>query len=293
MTTIKLTTQIKQELNNGADLIVAISGGKDSDAMLILLARAREQFGWPGRFVAMHNHVGRMEWPQSLQHCKDMAASVGAEFVVTERPQGDLIDQIRDRMAKRPDAPPFPSSAARYCTSDQKRAQADKWLRNNITGNAVIALGLRGEESPRRARKPVVEERKRASAPTKGRQIWNWLPIQHHLLDDVWNTLLPDGGVKLLEWHQRHYQETGRVDPAWNYHPAYVFGNERLSCALCVLASRNDLINGAQHNPELFNELVSIEIESGFDFQQGKPLSELLIDDTQPHPELQSSLPGF
>ena len=40
------------------------------------------------------------------------------------------------------------------------------------------------------------------------------------------------------------------------YHEAYDLGNHRLSCALCVLASLNDLINGAVHNPDTYREIL-------------------------------------
>lgn len=203
-----------------------------------------------------------------------MAQRVGAEFVVTRRKQGDLYDQIRDRMIRRTDAPPWPSSAARYCTSDQKTSQCDRWIRNNIAGDVVVALGLRAEESPNRAKKPVVSVRKKASAPTKGRNVYTWLPIQHFTYADVWNTLLP-GGPMQLAFHRDHYRTWGEIHPDYYYHPAYVYGNDRVSCALCVLASQNDLKIGAKHNPALYRMLAQMEVESGYTFQRNRSLKDL------------------
>jgi hypothetical protein len=52
-------------------------------------------------------------------------------------------------------------------------------------------------------------------------------------------------------------------------------GNQRLSCAMCVLASRADIANGARHNPDLLAELVRMEEESGFSFRQDLRLGQL------------------
>ncbi len=64
----------------------------------------------------------------------------------------------------------------------------------------------------------------------------------------------------------------------WAWNEAYALGNERLSCSLCVLASRNDLLNGAEHQPDHYRDLVDLEIASGFSFRQGLWLADLRPD---------------
>jgi 3'-phosphoadenosine 5'-phosphosulfate sulfotransferase (PAPS reductase)/FAD synthetase len=127
--------------------------------------------------------------------------------------------------------------------------------------DAVVysAMGIRAEESPARAKKEVLTIRKDCTAQTKNRYVYDWLPIHHFTLEDVWSTLLPDGGINLLRWHQRYYQETHTIHPSWEYHPAYVLGNERVSCALCVLASKNDLVIGKEHEPDVYKMIVKLE----------------------------------
>ncbi len=56
---------------------------------------------------------------------------------------------------------------------------------------------------------------------------------------------------------------------------AYSYGNHRLSCALCVLASLNDLINGAVHNPDTYREYCRIEAVTGYSFCKGFWLSDV------------------
>jgi hypothetical protein len=60
-------------------------------------------------------------------------------------------------------------------------------------------------------------------------------------------------------------------------HPAYHLpnANQRLSCALCVLASENDLLNGATHNPEVYREYCRIEAVTGYSFRQNFWLSDI------------------
>ena len=60
-------------------------------------------------------------------------------------------------------------------------------------------------------------------------------------------------------------------------HPTYHLEqpNQRLSCALCVLASLNDLINGAVHNPDTYREYCRIEAVTGYSFRKDFWLSDV------------------
>src|SRR5258708_4976739 len=95
---------------------------------------------------------------------------------------------FRDRHERRPDAPPFPSPAFRYCTS-AKVAQIDKHLRQlaGTAGIVINVMGLRAEESPARAKKPIWSERE--SVTTKKRQAYNWNPIHTFTTEEVWAAL--------------------------------------------------------------------------------------------------------
>lgn len=256
---ILLPPEIEERLARGAHLVVSVSGGKDSDVMALELHKLHTERGYTGDFVMIHADLGRMEWPQSKPHCWQLADRLRCRLVAVHHAKYDLLEGIRQRHLKRPDAPPFPSSAARYCTSDWKRGPIDKWLRNAYPENAdvVMAIGLRREESSGRAKKPVWQARPKASAPTKEREVVDWYPLLDYTLDEVFQTA---------------------ADYDWELHPAYALGNARVSCALCVLACQGDLRNGAEHNPGLYRDLVDIELESGYAFQQGKPLSNLRPD---------------
>ena len=72
-----LPPEIDAALKNGAALAISISGGKDSQAMLIALTRLYQPSGWTGPLFAIHAHLGRAEWPQSLGMCQKMADDAG------------------------------------------------------------------------------------------------------------------------------------------------------------------------------------------------------------------------
>jgi hypothetical protein len=146
----------------------------------------------------------------------------------------------------------------RYCTSDLKRGPISRWLRNTFpSGNVVCSMGLRAEESSARAKRQTFRIRKDSSAPTKGRFVYDWLPIHDWTEADVWDCIRQHGNV---------------------YHEAYTYGNHRLSCALCVLGSLNDLINGAVHNPDTYREYCRIEAVTGYSFRKDFWLSDVKPD---------------
>ena len=170
----------------------------------------------------------------------------------------------------------IPSAAARYCTSDWKRNVINSWLRRTFPANVTVVqcVGLRRDESRGRAKTPDYCQNELASAPTLGRNVLNWYPIAAWSTVEVWDVLgiTPDELANI----QALVKAGGTPESVgWYYHPAYAYGNERLSCSLCVLASAGDIKNGAYHNPETYRALVQIEIETGFAFQKGKPLYDV------------------
>jgi 3'-phosphoadenosine 5'-phosphosulfate sulfotransferase (PAPS reductase)/FAD synthetase len=237
-------------------LLISISGGKDSDAMTYLMLALREIHDWHCQVMLLHCDMGRMEWQSTPAYVDAFAQRVNLPLQVVRYEHRDLLDAIHQRMIDRPDVPPFPSAKARYCTATFKRQVTDKFIRQIAPqrGTIVVAMGLRADESRTRANKAVWSIRTSVDAPTKQRHVYDWLPIHALTLLDVWTTIRANGNV---------------------FHEAYSHGNQRLSCALCVLGSLNDLLIGALHNPEIYLELCRIELESGFSFQPNRWLCSL------------------
>lgn len=320
---IIVPAEIEMALEMGATLVISISGGKDSQAMLCKLPGMHAINRWPGTLFALHMDLGRAEWKQTPAFVERIASENGVPLIVTRRPQGDLVQEIEDRMHKLrgTERPFWPSSAARYCTADQKRSQADRVYRDpdahlppfwpssasryctahQKTNQAdkvyrnheiiISAEGIRSQESPARAKKSPVSIRSQITAKSlrdlpivdalrqkqPGQRVAiNWFPIFDWTLEEVWEGC----GTSLDELRRRQalYRD-GREEEAlegWVGHPAYVFGNDRLSCALCILASDNDIRNGAKHNPELAQHFLHLEEVGGSTFKNGKSLADIL-----------------
>jgi len=243
-------------LRGGAHLVLSVSGGKDSDAMCHHLLDQRRAEGWGGRVMLVHADLGRAEWHTTPDYVRQLAQRTGVELHVVRYTHGDLIDRIWARWESLQQAGcPWPSAQARYCTSEMKVAPISRFIRQTFpSGQVVCALGIRAQESRPRAHKCVFTPRTDCTAPTKGRWVWNWLPLHHWTEAQVWESIRQHGDV---------------------YHPAYALGNQRLSCALCVLGSLNDLLNGAIHHPDTYRELCRIEAVTGYSFRPTLWLADL------------------
>ena len=284
---------IRAALSEGAILSTSISGGKDSQAMLNLVNELEAE-----RHEVVHADLGRAEWPQTPAFVEQLADEAARTLHVVRRVKGDLVQRIEERLEKvstltgKPPAKPFwPSAAQRYCTSDLKRGPIQKQQRTyGKTKLLISCMGMRAEESRNRAKKPVVAvnrtltcKRLREMAPAEalsnwddtGRLVLEWLPLHQFQLADVWSAI----GTSTAELTRRQeLYKAGQADEAiagWPAHVAYVYGNERLSCALCVLAGIGDLCNGKKHHPELYAKYVELEEKSGFTFQDGRSLKDL------------------
>ncbi len=197
-------------------------------------------------------------------------------------------DQKRGQIDKVLRAPHWPDSTNRYCTAHQKTNQLDREARRHDL--VISAMGIRAEESSARAKKAAVSVRTSITAAAlqgaspeaalsdlrPGQRLaLDWLPLHEWTEDQVFRGF----GSSLDDINRRRdLYKSGRMEEAlqgFSGHPAYVFGNQRLSCALCVLASRNDLVNGIRHCPEIYQEYVAMERESGFSFRQGLSLAGL------------------
>jgi 3'-phosphoadenosine 5'-phosphosulfate sulfotransferase (PAPS reductase)/FAD synthetase len=242
------TTTATPDLTAQDFILLNSSGGKDSQAMLDYMAQLIKDSGTTARVIVVHCDLGRVEWEGTKALAAAQAAHYGFAFMAVSR-DGDLLDQIMDRRISldskgKTEAPAWPSSDARFCTSDQKTSQVEKLMtklvrESGIAGRPVRilnCLGIRAEESPARAKKPQLH---RDSASNGKREVTRWLPVFTWSEAEVWATIKASGVA---------------------YHPAYDLGMSRLSCVFCVFASKADLVIAAKANPELAREYVAVEI---------------------------------
>ena len=280
--------EIKLALDMGAVVSSSVSGGKDSQAQHLELAELCHTTG--NLLEIVHADLGRAEWPQSMPMCQQLAANSGLPLQTITRPQGDLIARMKQRLLKvQGTGKPFwPSSANRYCTGEMKRNQIDKLLRKH---QIIISVqGLRAEESKARSKKQPVELRTQICSqalkklsPLEALKQWrpgqrvalNWYPLLGWTEAEVYARC----GHSITDRNnRRELYKAGQKDEAltgWRMHPAYVFGNQRVSCVFCVLGSINDLKVGATHHPRLLRCYREMEIKGNATFKNNWGLIEL------------------
>lgn len=238
-------------------IIINSSAGKDSQAMLDLVVQQAESEQVLDRVVVFHADLGRAEWKGTAELAAEHADHYGVRFEKIKRPQGDLLEHVESRGM-------WPSSTARYCTSDHKRGQGRKVMTLLVRelgldrpAKVLNCMGFRREESPARRKKDPFRYDRPASGKGTVRQVWEWLPILEWTVDDVWQRI---------------------ADAGTRHHWAYDLGMPRLSCCFCVLASRSALVLAARHNPELADEYVRIEHTIDHRFTVAHSMAEIVAE---------------
>jgi 3'-phosphoadenosine 5'-phosphosulfate sulfotransferase (PAPS reductase)/FAD synthetase len=227
---VEALRMVKDLVRRGALFVVSHSGGKDSQAMLIVVRKLVPD----SQILVVHADLGEVEWPGTLEHAAQ--TSKGLPFVVC-RAGKNLLGMVKQRGM-------WPSPKYRQCTSDLKRGPITKTIRAYAKerGRSLIveAWGLRAQESGGRAGKPLLEQ-----PPDKNKANWEWyvwLPIHRMTVDQVWNTIHAAG-------------QKG--------HWAYGKGMSRLSCSFCIMSNKSDLAIAALERPELFAKYEALEKEIG------------------------------
>ena len=242
-------------------IAVSSSAGKDSQTMLRTVVQLATAANVLDRVVVIHADLGKAEWAGTQELAAAQAAHYGLPFIVctkvdTAKAPNDLLDRVRARGM-------WPSSAARWCTSDHKRGPIQKvftqlakdWRTDANVGQPcriLDCIGMRAQESSARAKRQAFTPGK---IDTKNQRVDEWLPIQDWTETQVWDSIRRSGVA---------------------YHEAYDLGMSRLSCVFCVLASPADLRIAAKANPALAAEYVAVEVQIGHTFKNGQSLAEII-----------------
>jgi len=215
----------KMEILKDALYVVNHSGGKDSQAMYLLLSKVIPAH----QLVVIHANLPEVEWHGTLEHIQN---TIFHELFVVQAKK-TFLGMVENRGM-------FPSPKYRQCTSDLKRAPIDSKIIQicNERGftKVVSCMGLRAQESSNRAKK---ETWRRVESKCNSKREWfEWLPIHGWSTEEVFG-----------------YISQNNQKPHW----AYEKGMSRLSCCFCIMASREDLTTAAKLNPELYKKYVELE----------------------------------
>ena len=235
MPPLRIPAPCRRLVDAGALVAINTSGGKDSQAMTILLAGAIPH----DRLAAVHAPLSEAEWPGTVQHIRDtLPASI--PLILAPVASGETLLQRIERRGR------FPDRRRRYCTSDYKRGPIERELRRHLkahprfNGLLVNAMGHRRDESPERARRdPWTLNRNNSKA---GRTWHDWLPVFDLTEARIFSVIAAAGQQP---------------------HPVYARGLTRCSCSFCILGSRSDLTIAARLRPDLYARYADLERRIG------------------------------
>jgi len=245
---IHIPPECRDMVRRGALVALNSSGGKDSQAMTILLAR----FVPHDQLVVVHAPLRVVEWPGTIEHIENTIPA-GVPLIFAPVASGKtLLDQVEERGK-------WPGIQQRWCTASYKRGPIERELRRYLKthprfeGRLVSAMGLRRDESADRARRSPWKRSDRNSRA--GREWFDWLPIFDLTVDDVFRVI----------------REAGQ-SPHW----VYAEGMSRCSCSICIFSSRRELRRAAELRPLLYRKYTEIERRIGHTLSpSGVPLPEL------------------
>ena len=263
---ISLDQHILEALLNQSPIVAGASGGKDSACMIILLAKFLTAIGYTGERLICHADLGEIEHVESIDEVRRLASFVGWNLKIVQREKGGLLERYTQRWQDNCRRwanlecvnliSPWPQASSPFCRSETKVAPITQAAARLFPKALILnVIGLRAEESAKRARNPVSKPNDKLSRAdgTHGR---DWFPILHTTIETVW-----------LTHHNANFPR----------HPQYDRGNERISCAYCFLASRNDWEKGAAvpTNHKSYRHIAELEILSTFSYRQQDWLSDI------------------
>ena len=219
---VTLPKQVRAIIRAGGLVAINHSGGKDSDAMTIAILRA----GIPkAQIVIVHAHLPDVEWHGTIAHIKKNTQGLP---LVIARARKTFFEMVRHRGM-------FPSPQYRQCTSDLKRRPIERALRCYLKdnpgfgGRIISAMGMRAQESPRRAKQPTLRRSKTNSRA--GREWYNWLPIHQFTTAEVFATIANAGQTP-------HWQPKGKPN---SFHKTSRKPQETCLCSHNVLSSEHHI----------------------------------------------------
>ena len=234
-------------IRRGALVALNVSGGKDSQALTIILSRIvpRDQL------VAVHAPLGEVEWEGTIQLI-EATLPQGVPLIFAPVASGkSLLDRVEERGK-------WPGIHQRWCTASHKRDPIERELRRFLKtnprfgGQLVNCLGIRRDESAARAR--TVPWRRNDRMSVAGREVFDWLPIFDLSTADVFDVIRDAG-----------------QSPHWIYNHL-----SRCSCCFCIFSSPPDLRRAAELRPALYARYAQIEQRIGHTLSpSGRPLPEL------------------
>ncbi len=216
-------------------VLVAISGGKDSTALWLHLSR---DLGLT-RLIPVFADTG-WEHPMTYDYLDYLESKLGP--LVRLKPERDFVELAVHK--KR-----FPSTMARFCTTELKMKPMREWLKASFANGTidrekvVQATGIRAEESKSRAQMAEFV------ATDDYYKIPQWRPI----ISWTWN--------EVFATHDKYGIDAN---------PLYKLGMARVGCMPCIMSNMGELAEIARRFPDVQTKIEEAEAKLA---SAGKPSS--------------------
>jgi 3'-phosphoadenosine 5'-phosphosulfate sulfotransferase (PAPS reductase)/FAD synthetase len=265
---VSVDNDVNTFLTQNGPVAVGVSGGKDSSAAAWATFDYLDKIGHTGKRLLIHADLGKIEWADSLPICERLAERLGVELAVVRRAAGGMVERWYSRwdnnVLRYADLScvklilPWSTPSMRFCTSELKTAIICRELIRRFPGCDILSvLGIRREESPSRAKRPISSFQQRLESIKWDTAGLDWNSILNWLETDVWLCHELNG----LPIHEAYTR----------------YKSSRVSCAFCIMSSLADLIKAAlcPGNEDVYRELCELEIVSTFSFQDKVWLSDV------------------
>ncbi|BDC45349.1 hypothetical protein PTKU15_86460 [Paraburkholderia terrae] len=266
---VSSTPEVDALLDADAVVAIGVSGGKDSVACALAVARHLDLIGHTGPRVLVHADLGRVEWKDSAPACERLAAHLGWELLTVRRKAGDMLARWHKRWENNVTRYrelscvrlilPWSTPSMRFCTSELKTAVITSALKKRYPEHDIVNVtGVRRQESSARSKMPVAAPL--AALTRRSNRGVTWNAIIEWPVEDVFAEIAA-AGLALHEAYTR-------------------YGASRVSCAFCIMSSLDDLraAAGCADNHDLYREMVALEAASTFAFQGQRWLADVSPD---------------
>lgn len=171
----------------GLPTVVSFSGGKDSLASLLLCLDA----GY--RFPILFLDTG-LEFPETIEHVKDVARRHGLELMVERAPGGAFFDNLGFFGP--------PGRDYRWCCKTNKLGPTVKMIMSRFPGGVLSFIGQRRYESEQRSEKPRVWKNPWTPGQVGASLIQDWTSLH------VWLYIFSKG-EDYNEWYDKGLDRIG------------------------------------------------------------------------------------
>lgn len=233
-------------------VLVMYSGGKDSQASLIW---AVKQYGVKN-IEAVFCDTG-WEHPATYKHIVDTTNQLGVKLVTVKSKKYDGMIDLAEKKKR------FPSSQARFCTSELKSIPFIDYVLEQKE-HLLIIQGIRALESHSRSQmqkqcryfkyyfEPYNDKGKMHTYRKK--DILKWVGFY---LDDILRPVFDWTGQQVIDYIIENGQEPN---------PLYKQGFKRVGCFPCIMSGHKEVHEIIKRYPERFNEIIGHENRIGSSF---------------------------